>query len=157
MKLCEEMGQVMDCSEVLILMDLSKTFDCLSHDLMAVKLIAYEMYHLSVKILISYLRHHKHLVKIGSDSCHWMAILNGIPQGSIVGPSLFQLFFNDFMYILKLTSAVNIAHDKTDLLEGTLSGKHLRMPKPTQNQQSYSITTIKCRQMPPNSILCTLA
>ncbi len=59
MKLCEEMRQATDCNEVvaLIIMDLSKAFDCLPHDLMAAKLIAYGMSHSRVKILISYLRH----------------------------------------------------------------------------------------------------
>ncbi len=95
MKLCEKMRQAMNCNEVvaLISMDLSKAFDCLLHDLMAAKLIAYGMSHSSVKILISYLRHRKQHVKIGSDTSDWMTILKGIPQGSILGPSLFNLFF----------------------------------------------------------------
>ncbi len=115
MKLCEEMRQAMGCNEVvtLIIMDLSKAFDFLPHDLMAAKLIAYGMSHSAVKILISYLRHRKQRVKIGSDTSDWMAILKGVPQGSILGPSLFNLFFNDFMYILKHTSAVNYADDNT--------------------------------------------
>ncbi len=81
MKLCEEMRQDMDCNEVvaLIIMDLSKTFDCLPHDLMAAKLIAYDMSHSAVKSLISYLRHRKQRVKIGSDTSDLMTILKGVP------------------------------------------------------------------------------
>ncbi len=85
MKLFEEMRQTMDCNEVvaLIIMDLSKAFDCLPHDLMATKFIAYGMSHSVVKILISYLRHCKQHVNIGSDTSDWMTIL---------GHSLFNLF-----------------------------------------------------------------
>ncbi len=105
----------MDCNEVvaLIIMDLSKAFDCLRHDLMAAKLIAYGMSHSAVNILISYLRDRKQCVKIGSDTSDWMTILKGVQQGFIFGPSLFNLFFNDFMYFLKHTSAVNYADDNT--------------------------------------------
>ncbi len=94
MKLCEEMRQAIDSNEVvaLILIDLSKAFDCLLHDLMAAKLIAYGMSHSMVKILISYLRYRKQCVKIGSDTNDWMTILKGFPKGSILGPSLFNLF-----------------------------------------------------------------
>ncbi len=76
----------------LIIMDLSKAFDYLPHDLMAAKLIVYGISHNAVKILISYLRHRKQRVKIGSDTSDWMTILKGIPQGSILGPSLLNLF-----------------------------------------------------------------
>ncbi len=53
MKLCEEMRHAMDHSEVaaLILMDLSKAFDCLPHDLRAAKLTAYSMSHSAIKLL----------------------------------------------------------------------------------------------------------
>ncbi len=60
---------------------------------MATKLIAYGMSHSTVKILISYLIHRKQRVKIESDTSDWMTILKGVPQGSILGPSLFHLFF----------------------------------------------------------------
>ncbi len=71
------------------------------------------MAHTAVKILISYLRHRKQRVKIGSDTSDWITILKGVPQGSILGTSLFNLFFNYLMYILKHTSAVNYADDNT--------------------------------------------
>ncbi len=72
------------------------------------------MSHSEVKILKRHLRHRKQRVKIGSDTSDWITILKGIiPHGSILGSSLFNLFFNDFMYILKHTSAVNYADDNT--------------------------------------------
>ncbi len=52
---------------------------------MAAKFIAYGVSHSVVNILISYPRHHKQRVKIGSDTSYWMTILKGIPQGSILG------------------------------------------------------------------------
>jgi len=53
MKLCEEMRHTMDHSNIaaMILMDLSKAFDCLPHDLMVGKLDAYGMSHSAVKLL----------------------------------------------------------------------------------------------------------
>ncbi len=61
MKFYEEMRHAMDHSEVaaLILMDLSKAFDCLPHDLMAAKLTAYGMSHSAIKLLVNYLHHCK--------------------------------------------------------------------------------------------------
>ncbi len=50
---------------------------------MAAKLIAYGMSHSAVKILISYLRHRKQRVKIGSDTSDWITILKGVPHGYI--------------------------------------------------------------------------
>ncbi len=63
------MRHAMDHSEVaaLILMDLSKVFDCLPHDLMAAKLTAYGMSHSAVKLLVNYLRNLKQRVKIVSE------------------------------------------------------------------------------------------
>ncbi len=59
---------------------------------MAAKLIVYGMSHPAVKILISYLRHRKQRVNIGSDTSDCMTILKGIPQGSILRRTLSYLF-----------------------------------------------------------------
>ncbi len=120
MKLCEEMRHAMDHSEVaaLILMDLSKAFDCLPHDLMAAKLTAYGMSHSAIKLLVNYLCHCKQCVKIGSEVSDWMTLLKGIPQGLILGPCLFNLFVNDFMYILTHPIPVNYADENTLCAKG---------------------------------------
>ncbi len=122
----EEMRQAMDHSEItaLILMDLSKAFDYLPHDLMAAKLTVYGMSHSAIKLLVNYLCHYQQRVKIGSDVSDWMTLLlKGIPHGSILGPCLFILFLNDCMYILKHLIPVNYTADNTLCAKGeTLGG-----------------------------------
>ncbi len=102
MKLSEAMRHAMNHSGIaaLILMDLSKAFDYLPHDLMAVKLTAYGMPHSAIKLLANYLYFLKQCVNIGFKVSDWITLLNGILQGSILGPCLFNLFLNDCMYIL---------------------------------------------------------
>ncbi len=94
-------------------MDLSKAFDCLPHDLMAAKLVAYGMSHEAVRLLMSYLRDRKHRVRLGEHTSEWMTLLKGVPQGSILGPCLFNIFLNDLMFALKHTDPVNYADDNT--------------------------------------------
>ncbi len=129
MKLCEpeQMRHAMDQSEVaaLILMDLSKAFDCLPHNLMAAKLTAYGMSHSAIKLIVNYLHHCKQHVKIGSEVSDWMTLLKGVPQGLILGPCLVHLFLNDLIYILKHSILVNYADDNTLCVKGETLGEAL--------------------------------
>ena len=68
-----------------ILMDLSKAFDCLPHDLLIAKLEAYGFGKDSLKFILSYLTNRKQRVKIGSNYSNWLRIKTGVPQGSIWG------------------------------------------------------------------------
>ena len=70
-----------------ILMDLSKAFDCLPHNLLLLKLEAYGLSKNSLRLLQSYLENRKR-IKIGSYYSDWDQMCKGVPQGSILGPVL---------------------------------------------------------------------
>ena len=78
-----------------VLMDLLKAFVCIPHDLLIAKLHAYEFSFERLTLLCSYLRNRKQCVKINNICCDFLKILPGVPQGSILGPILFNMFLND--------------------------------------------------------------
>ena len=79
-------------SSGILFTDLSKAFDCLIHDLLLAKLNAYGFDYKSIKLLYSYLTERFQRVRINSNYSSWSKILFGVPQGSILGPLLFNIY-----------------------------------------------------------------
>ena len=61
----------------------------------------------------NYLSERQQRVKVGSSFSEWLEIILGIPQGSILGPILFNVFVNDLLLFIKETDTCNFADDTT--------------------------------------------
>ena len=82
-----------------ILMDLSKAYDCISRDLLIAKIEGYGFHRNALKLIYSFLTNRMQRVKIGSTYSSAKEILIGIPQGSVLGPLLFNIFINGLFSI----------------------------------------------------------
>ena len=96
-----------------ILMDLSKAYDCIPHDLLIAKLAAYGLDKTSLLLILDYLKNRKQRVKVKSTFSFFLEIFQGIPQGSILGPILFNIFRNDLLLSYQITEICNFADDNT--------------------------------------------
>ena len=85
-----------------VLMDLSKAFDSIPHDLLIAKMHAYGFSIDAVTFFYSYLKKRKQNVRINNRHSVSQILISGVPQDSILGPLLFNIFINNlYLWVSK--------------------------------------------------------
>ena len=122
---------------VVVFLDLSRAFDTIGHSVLIAKLKCYRISGDEIKWFCDYLFHRSQITEWDGVESITHPVFTGVPQGSILGPLLFIIFFNDLQDSLTNAKIVMYADDtvvyyankKVNDIEKTLTTEHWRFSR----------------------------
>lgn len=101
-----------------LFVDFTKAFDHINHKLLIEKLERYGIRGTAGSLIQSYLQHRNQIVSLGGCNSDSLSIVAGVPQGSILGPFLFNIYINDIVNISSNVKFIIYADDTNIFLTG---------------------------------------
>ena len=119
---------------LLLLIDFSKAFDLVEHNILLNKLEHYGIRGHALKWLESYLSNRKQFVSINGSESPTQIMEYGVPQGSILGPLLFIIYINDIPEIAQFAKFILYADDANIILTAdTIEQINVQLVKLSEN------------------------
>ena len=93
---------------IALFLDLSKAFDTVDHEILLNKFVYYNFHPNLISLIRNYLKNRSIKVKVNDSLSERISINVGVPQGLVLGPLLFIIYFNDFNFLQ--TRSVNFLY-----------------------------------------------
>ena len=134
-------------------MDLNKAFDTINHQSLLVELHAYGFSQQALAIICSYLLNRKQRIKINNVFSSCKDLILGVPQGSVIGPLLFNIYLNDLFIFLKDVGICNFADNITTYISDESLENVL---KSLDKNSMFAIRWFENKYMKLNTDKCSL-
>lgn len=105
--MCLDKGKGID----IVYLDLSKAFDKVNHRILIERLRSYGLNSFFLKWLECVLEGREHKVVLRCNVSRSVAVLSGVPQGSVLSPLFFLLYVNDFLSLKSVSMKTAYADD----------------------------------------------
>lgn len=137
-----------------VLLDFSKAFDTISHELMCAKLKYYGFDHKSIAFFNSYLNNRYQKVLFNNSTSPPLKVLSGVPQGSVLGPLLFSIYTTDILNTVENcsiqayaddTQVYNSFHFRDSLVAQHNLNSDLSKIKQTSQEHNLKLNPNKCK------------